>query len=139
MKKYFLMGLLTFVGFVGLSGIARAGVKDEIVMTLPFEFVAGGQTLPAGTYTVSGFSDDKLEGLILSNSDYQVRVIVLPTTFGSADNHKPAVSFERVGGTRFLSKIESAGGVYTFRVSRAAVLEASSQSTGVDASTSSGK
>ena len=49
--------LVAVVGILGLGLAAEAEVRGEIVVTLPFEFVAGGKTLPAGTYTVSSFSD----------------------------------------------------------------------------------
>lgn len=118
MKKQYLTILLTFVGFVGLSGVVQAAARDEIVVTLPFEFVANGKTFPAGTYTVSRFSDDKLGGLILSSHENRVHVIVFPITVESAGADKPSVSFERVGESRLLAKIETAHDVYTIPPSR---------------------
>ena len=95
---------------------ARAEIRGEIVVTVPFDFVAGGKNLPAGTYTVSRFSDDKPDGLILSSYENHV-VIVYPTMVGDAAADKPSVSFNRVGETRLLSKIETAYDIYTIRVS----------------------
>lgn len=51
-KLKYLRTLLAFVGFVGLGGIAQARVRDEIVVTLPFDFVARGETAH-GVYTFS--------------------------------------------------------------------------------------
>jgi len=52
MKKQYPRTLLAFVTFVGLGGIAQAGVRDEIVVTLPLDFVARGETAH-GVYTFS--------------------------------------------------------------------------------------
>lgn len=139
MKKYCLRTLLALVGFVGLSGIAQAEVREQIVVTLPFDFVVRGQILPAGTYTVSSFSDDKLEGLVLSSYDNHVSVIVLPTTVGSAEADKPSVSFKRIGDSNVLSKIETACDVYTFPVSHAPNVELSMNSGHTNESGASGK
>jgi hypothetical protein len=117
MSKQYLRILLALVGFVGMSAVARAEIRGEIVVTVPFDFVAGGKNLPAGTYTVSRFSDDKLDGLILSSYENHVSVIVYPTTVGDAAADKPSVSFNRVGEARLLSKIETAYDIYTIRVS----------------------
>ncbi len=49
--------ILFAVAFVlGLSGAAEAESQDEIIVSLPFNFVVGGTTLPAGTYAVDRIS-----------------------------------------------------------------------------------
>ena len=58
MKKLCLPILVTLVGFAGLSVAAKAQVVDQIVVTIPFEFVVAGTTLPAGTYRVNRLSED---------------------------------------------------------------------------------
>ena len=55
MKKKYARILLTLVGLLGLGVAAKAQIRGEIVVTLPFEFVVSGKTLPAGTYTLSRF------------------------------------------------------------------------------------
>jgi hypothetical protein len=50
--KRFASILLTLVGVLGLGMAAKANSRSEIAVTLPFEFVAGGKTLPAGTYAL---------------------------------------------------------------------------------------
>jgi hypothetical protein len=78
MKKKCASILLTFICLLGLSGAAKAEIRGQIRVTLPFEFVVDGKTLPAGTYTLSTFSDDKFAGLILSNHDHRIGVFVHP-------------------------------------------------------------
>jgi hypothetical protein len=138
MKKHYFRILLALVGFAGLSGSAQAQVSREIVVNLPFEFVASGKTLPAGTYTLSRFSDDSHDGLILSSRENHVSVIVHPTEVESARADKATVSFERVGDTRFLSRIETADYVYNIPVSRAAITQAAMKTDAMHSSAASG-
>jgi hypothetical protein len=117
MSKQYLRLVLGLVGFLGMNAVVRAEVRDEIVVTVPFHFVAGGKNLPPGTYKVSHFSDDKLEGLILSSYENHVSVIVYPTTVSEAAADTPSVSFDRVGEARMLSTIETAYNIYNIRIS----------------------
>ncbi|HEX4543704.1 MAG TPA: hypothetical protein VH114_11095 [Candidatus Acidoferrum sp.] len=123
MKKHYLKIFLALVGFAGLSGIAQAQSHQEIVVTLPFDFVASGKTLPAGTYTVSRISENNFD-LVLSNQAKHVGVLVHPIEVEDARADKSTVSFERVGESRFLAKVETADYVYSISVSRAAITEA---------------
>jgi len=104
--------LVAVVGIFGLGLAAEAEVRGEIVVTLPFEFVAGGKTLPAGTYTVSSFSDDKFDGLILNNYDTHTSVIVRANEIEGAATDKPEVSFERTREQNYLSTIQTRHEVY---------------------------
>ena len=60
--------LIAVAFFLGLSGAVKGATKDDIIMTLPFEFVAGGKILPAGTYTVRHVSDESAGPLILAKN-----------------------------------------------------------------------
>jgi hypothetical protein len=53
MKKSYLTAVLMLTCLLGLGVSARAQDADAVVASVPFEFVAGGATLPAGEYTVS--------------------------------------------------------------------------------------
>ena len=55
MKKYAKI-LVAIVFILGLSGVAKAASQDGVIVTLPFRFVVGGKTLPAGTYAVDRIS-----------------------------------------------------------------------------------
>src|SRR5216684_10610 len=94
MKKKYASILAAIICFLALGVAAKAQIRGEIVVTLPFEFVVSGKTLPAGTYTVSRFSDDKSSGLILSkiqttNDVYNIpvsRSVIVEAAAGSRDN-----------------------------------------------------
>jgi len=128
MKKLCLRIALALVSFAGLGITAKAQVVDQIVVTIPFEFVVAGKTLPAGTYRVNRVSDDRWAGLILSSVENRASAIVHPNKVESAPAEKAHVSFETAGDEHFLSKIETADNVFTIPVSRAAILLASGKS-----------
>jgi hypothetical protein len=77
MRKY-ARSLVAIVFILGLSRVAKAESQDGIVVTLPFRFVVGGKTLPAGTYTVRNTSDDPSGPLKITNHDTSKSVLVLP-------------------------------------------------------------
>jgi len=127
MKKL-LRVAVAVVGFAGLGITAKAQVADQIVVTIPFEFVVAGKTLPAGTYRVNRVADDKWDGLIFRSFENSTAVIVRPIAVESASADKAQVSFEKAGGEHFLSKIQTADNVFTIPVSRAAIQLASGKS-----------
>ena len=65
MKKWYSPVVLTVTCLLGLGMSARAQDVDKVTVNVPFEFVAGGQTLPAGTYTVSRVSDQTSSPLVI--------------------------------------------------------------------------
>jgi hypothetical protein len=126
MKKHYLRILLALVGFAGFGSMARAQAHQEIVVTLPFEFMVAGKTLPAGTYMVSRIADERSD-LVLSNYDKHVSVLVHPIVVEGASADKPRVSFERVGETRFLTRIATHDKVYSIPVSGVAIIDEPAQ------------
>jgi hypothetical protein len=128
MKKLCLRIAVALVSLAGFGITAKAQVADQIVVTIPFEFVVAGKTLPAGTYRVNRVADDKSEGLIFSGFENRASAIVHPIEVKSAPVKKAQVSFETAGDQHFLSKIQTANNVFTIPVSRAAILLASGKS-----------
>jgi len=141
MKMKFASVLLTLICLLGLSATAKADIRGQIRVTLPFEFVVDGETLPAGTYTLSTFSDDKFDGLILSDRDHRVSVFVHPIEIEGASADKPQVSFRRVGGQLFLTRIQTAYDVYNIPVPRSVITHFADRShgNGTASESSSGK
>jgi hypothetical protein len=115
---------MALVGFAGFGAAAKAQVVDQIEVKIPFEFVADGKTLPAGTYRVNRVGGDRWEGLFLSSFENRTSVIIRPIEVESAKGDNVQASFERAGAEKFLSRIETGENVYNFAVSRADILEA---------------
>ena len=128
MKKLCLRVLVALVGFAGLGFAAKAQAVDQVVATIPFEFVVSGKTLPAGTYWAHRVYTSSERTLVISNYENNVSAIILPTEVESAPTDKPEMSFETAGDQHFLSKIETADHVFAIPVSRAAILLASGKS-----------
>jgi hypothetical protein len=138
MKKYARV-LVATTSLLGLVVAAKAETRAEIVVTLPFEFVVSGKTLPAGTYTASRLSDERFGGLMLTSRANGTSVFVLPKEVESVSADKPSASFSQVGGQHFLSAIRTADEVYNIPVFRSVTLEAAAKSRGtVSASGSAG-
>jgi hypothetical protein len=139
MRKHYLRILIALIGVAGLGVAAKGQVVDQIVVNIPYEFVAAGKTLPAGTYRVNRVSDANQEALILSSFENGAGAIVFSTQVESSSTDKAQVTFEQVGGQHFLSKIETADHLFTIPISRSAILKAAEKSpSGTSASGSSG-
>src|ERR1700690_2911234 len=123
MNKSYLAVIFTLTSLLGLGISARAQELDKIAVKVPFDFVAGGQTLPAGTYSVSRASSGDPRSLIIRSNDNSV--FLLPSYFdgdqvsvngGSGDHAQ--LGFKHVGDKYFLSGVETLGGVYALRTPR---------------------
>jgi hypothetical protein len=122
MKQYARI-LVAAILLSGLGVAAQAESRTEIVVTLPFEFVASGKTFPAGTYTAARLTDAGLSGLMLTNRANGTSVFVLPDQVEGASANKPKVIFKQVGNQHFLSAIQTTNVVYNIPVYRSATPE----------------
>ncbi len=130
MIKQYLHIVIALVGVASLGMTAKGEVIDQIVAKIPYEFVAAGKTLPAGTYRVNRVNDTNQGALVLSSFENRMGAIVLSAEVESSSGNNVHVSFEQVGGQHFLSKIETADHVFTIPVSRSEILEAAARSHG---------
>jgi hypothetical protein len=128
MKKQYLRIVVALIGVAGLGITAKAQAVDQIVVKMPYEFVAAGKTLPAGTYTVKRLTDTDPNVLILSSFENRAGAIVISTQVEISSADKAKVSLEQVGAEYFLSKIQTADHLFTIPVSRSAILEAAARS-----------
>ena len=126
MKKYSkILATITLLAGCGIA--ANAQTHDVVIAKMPFQFVAGEKTLPAGTYKVSRLSNDIAGPLLVTSADSSVGVFVLPTTAESVSTDNPHVSFRQVGGERFLNTIQTALETYYIPVSHAGLMEAAAK------------
>ena len=117
MKKSYLTVVFTLTCLLGLGISARAQDADKIAVNIPFEFIAGGDTLPAGTYSLSRVSPEVSRALAIRNCDNSV--FLLPMVFDGAPADHAERSFEHIGDKYFLSKVETLAGIYSIRTPRA--------------------
>jgi hypothetical protein len=126
MKKHSrILVAITFL--LGLGVAANAETHTELNVTLPFEFVVGKTTLPAGNYIVKRISDQPFDVLMITSYDNGTSVFVNPVEMENASAYKPNVSFSKVGDQHFLSGIQTADYVYNFHVSRSVALAAAAK------------
>jgi len=130
MKILHVTALLVFTCLVGLSVGARAQDVDGGVVTVPFDFVAGGATLPAGYYRINRVPPGVNRELVI-HSYGNGGAFVLPVAFDGVLTDQPTLSFEHIGSGYFLSKIKRPEGVYSMKTppGRIALVQAKSQST----------
>jgi hypothetical protein len=107
-KSYFTV-VLTLACLLGLGISARAQDAGRVVTNVPFDFVAGGQMLPAGTYSVSRVSET---APVLVIRSYDHSTLLLPIVFDGATADHAELSFEHVGDKYFLSKVGTPAGTY---------------------------
>ena len=116
MKNYYASVLLTVISLVGLG--SAVGQKQEATVAVPFSFVASGQTLAAGKYSISRVSEAQLEGLSIRNSENGTGVFVLANHFDGDSLSSSKVTFEQVGDVRYLRSIATGDGVYAITIPR---------------------
>ena len=128
MKKSIVTVVLTLTCLLGVGISAHAQDTEGVRVKVPFEFVAGGKTLPAGTYTIGRLSLEAYSGIAISG--YGHGALVLPIAVDGTPAGQPKLSFEHVGGKYFLSEVDTAGGIYTFALPQAMVALAQAKDQG---------
>ena len=122
MRKY--AGTVVAIAFfLGLAGATKMEAEEADIVTVPFEFVVGAKTLPAGTYTVRSLSVDRSGALELRSQDCKNSMFVLPQLNESVFAGKPELSFQQVGGHYFLNTIQTTATVYRIHVPDSSVNE----------------
>lgn len=124
MKQQWTNALLIITSLFGLAAGAKAETHREVIVKIPYAFVVAGRTLPAGTYTISRLSDDRLAGLSVASYEERSGVVVLANQFESRPADDAKIRFEHLGGMYFLRAVETLDGVYTFPLPHSALLMA---------------
>jgi hypothetical protein len=120
MKKQYLTVLFTLICVLGFGLGARAQEEDTIQANVPYDFVVGGQLLPAGTYRVSRVNTSSRE-LEISSYETGASAFLIPTFFDDAQTGNAQFSFEHAGDKYFLSVIETPIGTYSITVPPSAI------------------
>jgi hypothetical protein len=130
MKKHCMRILIAVLSVAGFGAVAMGQSVDKVEVKIPYEFVVGGQTLPAGTYTVDRVGSGDPRDLVLSSYGHHTSAIFVATEFEENSGNKTEISFKIVGGQRFLSEIRTAEHVFTIPVTQTEILEAAARSNG---------
>jgi len=131
MKKQYLAVLFTLICVFGLGLNARAQEQDTVVINVPFDFVAGGKVLPAGSYRVMRVRPSSgSRELEIRSYETRASVFVIPTLFDDVQSGKAQLNFEHFGDSYFLSAIETPIGTYAIDIPPAAIKLAQTQQQG---------
>jgi hypothetical protein len=115
MKKSYLTIALTLTVLLGAGINALAQDSDRVVSKVPFEFVVGTKTLPAGTYTVRRASAGGSSALLIKS--YDNGAFLLPIEAETTPGGPSKLTFEHVGGKYFLTAIETPERIYNVATS----------------------
>src|ERR1700735_3046908 len=121
MKKSYFAPVLMLMCSLGVGVSAHAQVADAVVVSVPFEFVAGGAALPAGEYRIDRVNPGVNQELAIRGYN-KGSACLLPQASDNGSVDQPPLSFERVGGKYFLTKIKAASGVYTLATPREMIM-----------------
>ena len=139
MKKSFLRLLLVLAGFAGVAASAKAQDPDQMLVKIPFSFVAAGQTLPAGEYKISRLLYEEPRILLLVNLENRSSLVMLRPESQEAPHGRVQLEFATAGDQHFLSRIETAGQTYNLSVPQSeALLAATPRKSGAASSSTSG-
>jgi hypothetical protein len=109
MKKELLKGftMVTLIVVFALAGAvvsANAQSPNRVVANIPFEFVVGGDTMPAGDYVVTAPAQDK--ALRIQSSDTKSATLRLANSIESRKYQTNArLVFHRYGERYFLAEV----------------------------------
>jgi hypothetical protein len=77
---------------------------EQVIATVPFEFIVANQEMPSGGYVISRTSGQtELLSIASTGREHFTFVLTIPST-GDADE-QPELVFKRVGNTYYLSRI----------------------------------
>ena len=128
MKRNYFRLFVVFLGAALLAGVASAGESDRLVVNIPYDFVASGKTLPAGSYIVQRLSRNYSQ-LSISSRKNGTTVFVQSTEVKEASQRHPSVDFLVSGDQHFLTSIQTGEHVFSFPVSRSTIQQAANSHT----------
>jgi hypothetical protein len=123
MKRYVTV-LVALMCVITLRLAAQSQDEDTVVAKVPYDFVAGGAVLPAGTYRISRIDTAGTRELEISSYETGASAFLLPTVFADAPGEHAKLTLKSVGGKYFLSEIQTANGVYTLARPRSVIMVA---------------
>lgn len=113
--KYIFALLLTLVS----AGSVFAESRDATVSTVPFDFVIGNTSFPAGTYTISRVSNQPSGELVIRSKDGKIAAMFHSLTSEPSDpNGEIKLRFRHEGDQYFLTDVFGGLDTYTIGSSR---------------------
>jgi hypothetical protein len=106
LKNFTLLNLLLV-----LTAISVAAQSERSKITIPFSFIVGEKTLPAGEYTVEPNRRDYDKVWLVQSRDGHASVLFTTTSLRASETQeKTKLVFHKFGEQYFLSEIWTPGG-----------------------------
>lgn len=89
-----------------LLAVVTAGANSglNVSATIPFDFIVGYKTLPAGTYTVEAINNNGL--LVMRSEDYTQGILIMTGAMQGKREPEPAkLIFRKYGDLYFLAEV----------------------------------
>jgi hypothetical protein len=115
MRKQIYISLVTLSLFVALAVMpVHAQIQDAIRVSIPFAFVVGDKTMPAGEYTIKSLVNGSYYSrLLVRSKDGHDTVIVGAGVVEAKSVQRDAkLTFNRYGDQHFLSQVWAADSTY---------------------------
>lgn len=106
-KAMFRIGLMLALAFLAAAQFVRA--QEPLVAHIPFAFVAGNTSLPAGEYRVQKVSDRSPALLIRCTEGSPAIMVMTRAASVNAPQQNSKLVFRRYGNRYFLVQVWSAG------------------------------
>lgn len=126
MKRGISLAVATVFCFVLVAGAgsAHAALATPIKVKVPFDFVVGTTTLPAGEYLISNPNDNSADVLAIRSQDGKRAIFVQAEPLSpKGDTWVPdtRLTFEKVDGKEFLTRVWESGSDIGYSLQRAAL------------------
>jgi membrane-bound lytic murein transglycosylase len=106
-KRAFVMATLFVMSLIVAAQVAKA--DDPMLVNIPFAFVAGNTTLPAGEYRVQKLDGNSAVLLIRCSDASKTAMVLSNTTQAKEIQTQSKLVFKRYESRYFLSQVWSAG------------------------------
>lgn len=106
LKRFTMLTLVVALAVATAAVSANAQSRNEVIANIPFEFVIGDKTLPAGEYSVRSATAAGNEALRVQGADSGKSAVRLSYPTGQMKNKTHArLVFHRYGQSYFLAEV----------------------------------
>lgn len=106
MKKQGLTLIIASSLFLLLSSVSAFAQEDRVKANIPFDFIVGQTTLPAGEYTISRGLPNEHDLLLIRNEDNRHAAFILANdTTTQVTPRESDLVFNKIGGEYFLAQL----------------------------------
>ena len=114
MRKQTLKAVTMLVSIIALAFMTAVAANAQsgslkLRANVPFDFVVGDKTLPAGDYAIRQMTQGSDVGLLISSRDSRHKAIRLSNAVQASQMKGARITFRRYGNTYFLAQVWTSG------------------------------